>query len=239
MLRGILFDFGGVLTYTCWDLRDMSNTIIKTLSEYGIEAPANFYEIFVQVMQAAWDRVVKTLLEEKMEVLISEALYKAKIEPQRNMIDTIMDRILDAPFCIVRDDAYYTLSTLKKIGMKIAVVSNAPMNFHKRVLDRANLSGFVDEIIVSCDVGYRKPHPKIYEIALNKLNVNPTDAVFVGDVLEIDILGARKMGMKTILMRVPEPAMNDLPVPKLDEDIDPDFIIEELSEVVDIIMKLN
>ncbi len=238
MIRGILFDFGGVLTHSCWDIKVMADLIIEACKEHNISIKSDFYSIFNQIMEDAWNRVLETLIEERLEELIKESLIKAKIEPKERLVMDAYEKILDAPFCIIRKDAEKTLRELKDLGLKLAIVSNAPINFHKRVLDRHNLAKYFDAIIVSCDVKFRKPHPKIYEIALQKIGLKPHEAIFIGDVLEIDIVGAKKLGLITVLMRTPEPYMVNRTI-KTTKEVDPDFIIDDLYEVVDIVKKLN
>ena len=87
-----------------------------------------------------------------------------------------------------------------------------------------NLTSFFDAIIVSGDVGWRKPSPRIFESALNALQLAPSEAVFVGDAPYHDIQGAKRMGMKTILMRKDS----------LEESVnigDPDKRIREFKEL--------
>ena len=62
--------------------------------------------------------------------------------------------------------------------------------------------------MVSAEVGYRKPSPIIFQKALEQLKVKPQEAVMVGDTLEADVEGARKLGIKTILID-PERARRD------------------------------
>jgi len=56
----------------------------------------------------------------------------------------------------------------------------------------------VDTIVLSSEVGKRKPHPAIFERALSELGVDSSDALFVGDRLDADVLGASRIGMKTV-----------------------------------------
>lgn len=238
MIRGVLFDFGGVLTYSCWDIKVMANLILEACMEHKISVKKNFHATFEQVMEDAWNRVIETLKEERLEDLIEEALIKAGINPSEDLVLDAYEKILDAPFCIIREDSEKTLQELKSLGLKLAIVSNAPINFHRRVLSRHNLEKYFDAIVVSCDVIYRKPHPRIYEIALQKIDVKPHEAIFVGDILEIDIVGAKELGLITVLMKTPEPYMLDRTI-KPTKNIDPDFVIDNLYELVDIVKNLQ
>jgi putative hydrolase of the HAD superfamily len=53
------------------------------------------------------------------------------------------------------------------------------------------------------DAGYLKPHPAIFQTALNCLGVSPQEAVFVGDNMDADVVGAQNAGMRGILRRIP------------------------------------
>jgi putative hydrolase of the HAD superfamily len=52
--------------------------------------------------------------------------------------------------------------------------------------------------VYSCDVGYRKPHRRIFETALEQLGVQPHEAVFIGDSYHADIAGAERIGLRAI-----------------------------------------
>jgi FMN phosphatase YigB (HAD superfamily) len=56
----------------------------------------------------------------------------------------------------------------------------------------------VDAIVLSSEVGKRKPHPAIFERALSELDVRSDEALFVGDRLDADVFGAARVGMRTV-----------------------------------------
>jgi putative hydrolase of the HAD superfamily len=95
------------------------------------------------------------------------------------------------------EDALPVLEELRAAGLKIGVVSNGIRDLtafvtHHR-LD-------VDAIVDSRSHGRVKPHPTIFQAALDVLGVDPADAVMVGDSLEEDVEGARALGMRAILV---------------------------------------
>ncbi len=238
MLRAVLFDFGGVIAESCWDLRAIATIIGGVLRENRIPVNAERLErVFVDVMEEALSRVMRTLREERMSELISRSLRIVGVTPRHDLIGEIMDRISDAPFCKIREDAPVVLRSLRELRLRLGIVSNSPINFLDRVLGRAGILGMFDTIVVSCDVGYRKPHPKIYEIALSRLGVAASETIFVGDVPEIDIAGARSLGMITVLIEEPEPYMRGrtIPGPKAE----PDYVIRTLSELIEIVTRLT
>lgn len=82
---------------------------------------------------------------------------------------------------------------------RLAVVSNFDYTPTARlVLEREAVAGLFETIVVSDEVGWRKPARAIFETALARLGVDPGDAVFVGDRTDIDVLGAQRVGMTTV-----------------------------------------
>jgi len=84
---------------------------------------------------------------------------------------------------------------------KLGVVSNfAIPECVTRLLQRQGLTEFFDVVVVSGAVNRRKPHPEIYQKALQKLGVKTEETVFVGDTVDADVQGAKAVGMKTIYL---------------------------------------
>lgn len=81
------------------------------------------------------------------------------------------------------------------------IVSNGQRVFSEIELKYLGLHGYFDEIVFSSDLGYKKPDPRIFRMALDGLNLDPADALFIGDSFENDILGAQKVGMSSLFIR--------------------------------------
>jgi putative hydrolase of the HAD superfamily len=86
-----------------------------------------------------------------------------------------------------------------KTRYRMAVVSDAQSAYAVPELRAVGLAGYFAPIIVSGDYGYRKPDPRLFQAALTELQISPEEAIFVGDDRSRDVLGARQVGMKTIL----------------------------------------
>ena len=95
--------------------------------------------------------------------------------------------------------AHETLAALKERGYRIAVVSNADGRV-RSLLDQAGLSPFLEVVIDSAEVGVEKPDPRIFFAATDRLGVAPTSCAYVGDIYEIDVVGARAAGMHPVLI---------------------------------------
>lgn len=92
------------------------------------------------------------------------------------------------------------LESLRNRGLKLALVSNtaSPDWLLRPVLAHQGLVDRVDAIVLSSEVGKRKPHPAIFESALAELDVRADEALFVGDRLDADVGGAARVGMHTV-----------------------------------------
>jgi putative hydrolase of the HAD superfamily len=92
------------------------------------------------------------------------------------------------------------LESLRERGLKLGLVSNAfdPGWLQHRDLEQMGLAERLDFAVFSSEVGKRKPHPAIFEKALEALGVAAADAVFVGDRLVEDVRGAGELGMTTV-----------------------------------------
>jgi HAD superfamily hydrolase (TIGR01549 family) len=95
------------------------------------------------------------------------------------------------------EDVLPVLDELRRSQLGIAVVSNGIRDLTEFV---AHHHLDVDAIVDSRSHGRVKPHPTIFQSALERLHVDPRDAVMVGDSIEEDIEGARALGMRAILI---------------------------------------
>jgi len=92
------------------------------------------------------------------------------------------------------------LESLRARGLKLGLVSNAfdPGWLLQRDLEQMGLAEQLDFAVFSSEVGKRKPHPAIFERALDALGVGSAETVFVGDRLYEDVRGAGELGMTTV-----------------------------------------
>ena len=95
------------------------------------------------------------------------------------------------------------LRALKGMHLKLAILSNTfiPAVVMDRHLQEFELLEFFSVRVYSSDTIYRKPDKRIYQEALKQLEVSPSEAVMVGDKLDMDIRGAGRVGIKSIFKR--------------------------------------
>lgn len=146
------------------------------------------------------------------------------------------------PYTTVLRGARECLRYLSDNGYKLAVVSNSLGTNTRIDLEVTGLTDFFDHIVISSEVGWRKPHPKIFQRVLQLLDVEPSEVVFVGDNLKEDIEGAVTAGMHGVQVRRigdKDPGQSggtnsglgqpDLKVPVLDTLFDLGEVIKQLQ----------
>jgi len=101
----------------------------------------------------------------------------------------------------VAADVVPTLRKLRDRGYKLGLVSNTfiPGFVLDKHMDLHGLLEFFTVRIYSSEVGYRKPHRRIFEIAMQSMGVRPAESLFVGDLVKADIVGAQGVGMRAVL----------------------------------------
>ena len=101
----------------------------------------------------------------------------------------------------VEDKLAATLRDLRNTGYKLGLVSNTFVAgaIHDRHLALHGLLDLLPVRVYSSDIGYRKPDRRIFQSAIDRLGVQATETLFVGDLVKTDIVGAHRMGMKTAL----------------------------------------
>jgi putative hydrolase of the HAD superfamily len=97
------------------------------------------------------------------------------------------------------DDAVPTLDALEARGVRLVVVSNWDRRLHD-ILEAHGIRRRFHEVVVSSEIGWRKPHPGIFRRALEAAGVAPAEALHVGDSRGDDYDGARALGIGALLL---------------------------------------
>lgn len=90
-----------------------------------------------------------------------------------------------------------TLSQLKKQGHRMSVISNSN-GYTGEMFSNLGLADHFDGIFTSAKLGSEKPSPDIFKQVLHELNLQPTDALYIGDVFEVDVVGANRAGLGAV-----------------------------------------
>jgi HAD superfamily hydrolase (TIGR01509 family) len=102
-------------------------------------------------------------------------------------------------WCSVRDRTHESLRRLRAAGLRLGVVSNSDGRVEE-ALAASGLRDCFDVVIDSSLVGVEKPDPAIFRAALDALGIGPEEALYVGDLYEVDVVGARAAGIEAVLL---------------------------------------
>jgi putative hydrolase of the HAD superfamily len=199
VLQAVLFDWGETLAHFEWD-----DALLAAGHRAGLAAIGRPGEA---------DAFAERFAREKLPALASPGAG-ARLEYATELRDLLgpvgddeLDRFLDAeheawrPARALVSSAHALLAGLRDRGLRLAVVANTwpePARLVRRELDELGVAPLVDAVVLSDEVGARKPAPAIFERALAELGVDATAALFVGDRLEDDVAGAAGVGMTTV-----------------------------------------
>ena len=113
---------------------------------------------------------------------------------------------------------------------KIGIIANQDFGTEQRLTD-FNVYQYINLVIASAEEGVAKPDLRIFQIALDRANCKPEEAVMVGDRIDNDIIPANKIGMKTVWIRQGFGALSE---PQMIDEA-PGFIIDKLTDIYKLI----
>ena len=178
------------------------------------------------LLESTYTQVLREVLKDKgYDEVSSETLRSA----------------LDALFAVTQsnwaleEDAIPVLKKLEETGYRLGIISNAGDDQDvQQLMRRFKIRQYFDFILTSAACSYRKPHPRIFEIALSNWYLLPTEAVMVGDNLTADIQGAQNTGLYGVwISRRADPQMEK------QQAVRPDASMSSLSELPAILDKLQ
>jgi putative hydrolase of the HAD superfamily len=201
VIRAVLFDWGDTLMQWSWETELLEAGHRAGLAAIGrddVAVTVHFRERYGPLL---W--TPGTLEELEYPGLVRSLLGDFDIEVSDEELNAFLEaeHAAWAPARALGGTTHALLDALRARGMKVGLVSNAfdPGWLLRRDLDQMGVGERLDAVVFSSEVGKRKPHPAIFQRALDQLGVAPEEALFVGDRLYEDVLGASEVGMKTVL----------------------------------------
>jgi putative hydrolase of the HAD superfamily len=230
VIEAVVFDWGGTLSeYVPIEMIDVWRLAARHL------APDREDELcarLVAVEEAFWATTSTHQRSARLADLLAEASRQLGLDVTDAVLEEAATHHLDAwtPHIRHDPDAAPTLAALRARGLRIGLLSNThwPRTFHEHFLERDGLAGLIDVRLYTSELEYQKPHPSAFCAVLEALGVrDPSRAVFVGDRPWDDVVGAKRVGMRTVLRR--NPLVGDHP------DASPDAVVERLADVVPVV----
>lgn len=225
MLRAVIFDLDNTLIdFTAMKERAVESAV-DAMIDAGLpmdreEARRKIYAIYeregIEYQRVFDDFLVQALGEIDYKVLASGIVAyrrarEASLVPYTHVAMTLVD--------------------LLKRGLRLAVVSDAPRREAWLRLCYLQLHHLFDLVITFDDTGHRKPSPVPFRRALSDLGVTPDQTLMVGDWPERDMVGAAKVGIRTVFARYGDTFGT--------QDSGADFEIDDICELLDIVDRLN
>jgi len=200
VLEAVLFDWGDTLMQWAWEpaLLDVGHAAgLRALGRGPLpELTARFRD---DVLPVLWRP--GTLEEVEYPALVRTLLADAGVEVTDGELERFLEAEHDAwePARLLASTTHALLESLRARGLKLGLVSNAldPPGLLHRDLARFGVAERLDFAVFSSEIGWRKPHPAIFERALTELGVEAAATLFVGDTLATDVAGAQALGMHT------------------------------------------
>ena len=110
----------------------------------------------------------------------------------------------------------------------LAIISDGQTAYAVPELNAVGLAGYFDPIIISGDIGYRKPDERLFTAALTTMKMQPSEVLYVGNDMYLDVYGAQRLGMKTVFFKSNQGTQEK-------EGVKPDYIIYNFPELLNAI----
>jgi HAD superfamily hydrolase (TIGR01662 family) len=198
VIRAVLFDVDFTLVRPGPEL--MPEGYVRCAAQYGLTLDAERYEdardkAFVDLQQHP-----ELDHDEEIWISFTERIVLGmggSAPASRTVAEELTARWTQHANFELYDDTLPTLRELRARGLKIGLVSNSARDVHEFAVHHAL---DIDAGISSFHHGKTKPHASIFRAVLELLEVEPADALMVGDSVDADIEGARALGMQAVLV---------------------------------------
>ena len=201
-----LFDLGSTLIYFDGSMPDVimrgNERLAEALVNQGYPLDNNFVMTFRKDLRDYFHQRDVDFLEYTVEQVLRQTLQKfgyTDVPPDHVKAALQEMYALTQAHWKLEDDTLPVLDQLKRRGYRLGLISNAANADDARsLIERYQLEAWFEQVLISAEVGYRKPHPYIFELALKHFAVPPQQMVMVGDKLGADILGAKNVGLASV-----------------------------------------
>ncbi len=225
-------DFGPRVRGVLFDLMDTLASMEKGAYEDAKHKFAEKMEVSFDRFTMAWDQSRPLASRGDIPGTVQRMRWVAA-KLGRSMSDSVLSDLAEEEQALWREtvhmapDAIPLLDALRGFGIASAIVSNGP--FAMACLpEKLHLTERGIPFILSCEVGAAKPDPEPYQRALERLGLNASECLFVGDGNDHELDGARKVSLRTVKIVLQEPA----PYARLaNQSLDWDFEVNSLAEL--------
>ncbi|MFQ6080054.1 MAG: HAD family hydrolase [Candidatus Bathyarchaeia archaeon] len=227
MIRAVLFDFWDTLVF--YEKREGQRLkrvrvrgLTEALVEAGFSVDSREVEEALEGVDVECDGLREKTgqevdLSSQVQMLMKKlGICKSDSGLSQNLWDVYAHSVLTVKLK-ARNGAASILHLLKEGGYKVGLVCNTyhtPSVIVRKILQKFGLFPYFDALVFSDEYGLAKPRPEIFWEALSKMGVEPGEAVHIGDRPDLDVLGAKRAGLRAIhLQSTDQPYPSNLPKP--------------------------
>ena len=193
----LLFDAGGTLAFPDFDY------LSQVALNLGVQVQVNqLYKIHCQMILDLDERTqIMGHLAEPFPNGYPQTLFKDLVHDPvvfQDLMSTVENRNKGKSlWTSTHPWVHVALDKLRSSGFKMSVISNSDGRVNQ-ILEELGLKSFFDGVFDSHVLGVSKPDRRIFEIALEDLDLQPKDAIYIGDVFFIDVWGSNQAGLGCI-----------------------------------------
>ena len=232
MIKAVFFDLDGTLcdSDTAWSIAQRET--FQLLHEH-------YPDVSEKTLTEAWRTVHQELFKQlnagKCAMAdVRDSRFQCLFKELGLPIDKVMEELSDF-FCLrylTSLRLYDDVAILEKLHTyHVGIITNGAHDEHTdsqlSKVRHLGLSGHIQSLTISGEVGVRKPNAKIFKVACERAGVLPKEAMLIGDTIENDIVGANRAGMTSVFINR---KLDALTPKKADEQ--PDHLISNLHDVL-------
>jgi putative hydrolase of the HAD superfamily len=225
MLKAVIFDLDNTLVDFMLMKKQAIDAAINAMRDAGLKLSAD--EIRQRIDQIYKERGIE------FQSVFDELLYRefSKVDHKILSAGVIAYRRAREAALVPYPHVTMTLIKLSKMQLKLGVVSDAPGKEAWLRLCYLNFHHLFDAVVTFDDTGMRKPNPEPFRKVLEMLQIEPGEALMVGDWAERDVLGAAQVGMKTVFARYGNTFGT--------ETSNANYDIDDITQLIDIVKEEN
>lgn len=229
-IKVVTFDVGGTLAKGKLNRKLYQSDVVDYLRSMGFGVTLGEYRAATGRALDELQRRRERHLEMKFEDFCSVILKNLNIMPSRGVLEGIRALYFE---CFRQASRAGVRKALRELSdeYELGIISNSMSLVPRKFLDEMGLTKYFKVVVISGEVGYRKPHPKIFERALAEFGVKPAEAVHVGNLPGEDVRGAKNAGMYSVL--ISSRGLGE------EEEVEPDLVIGSIREVPQAVLNLS
>lgn len=184
-----------------------------------------FVESFVEFQKNKLEEHRESHNRERFKLMLNKMRIEDDLHSEEILDEMVLAHMGEIAGAVDFPEENKAVLEILKKDYRLALVSNfdyAPTAY--AILEKFDITRYFEKIVISMEVGWRKPKSDIFHKCLTLLGIKPEEAIFIGDNFDADVVGAKAVGMDVIWI-------NKNKEPDRERDIKPDYTVSKLAEI--------